>query len=351
MKLLEVRKIWDQAEHNAFTDLIRFKESWFCVLRESSGHTANDGSLRVITSDDGETWESAALIRSSNSDLRDAKITETPEGELMLCGAESLHDKTHHSHQTLAWFSKDGRTWSDRHEIADKDFWLWRVSWHKGTAYGVAYSVGNERDNHGFARLYASKDGKRFDTLVDNLFDVGYPNESSIIFSGDTAYCLLRRDGQPLHSDPKSALLGVSEPPYTEWEWKDLGTRVGGPHIIEAADGRLVAAVRIHESEDWHPSHTSLCWIDPEAGKFEETLRLPSGGDTSYAGLVVHEGILWVSYYDSREGKTSVYLVKVELADQSDGESSWKRPALRLSTKGEGLSQAILNERDREGLH
>ena len=161
MKLLEVRKIWDQAEHNAFTDLIRFKESWFCVLRESSGHTANDGSLRVITSDDGETWESAALITSSNSDLRDAKITETPEGELMLCGAESLHDKTHHSHQTLAWFSKDGLTWSDRHEIADKDFWLWRVTWHKGTAYGVAYSVGNERDNHGFARLYASKDGKR----------------------------------------------------------------------------------------------------------------------------------------------------------------------------------------------
>ena len=313
MKLVEVRKIWDDAAHNAFTDLVRFRNRWFCVLRESSGHTSNDGSLRVITSVDGESWESAALITSPNSDLRDAKLSETPDGELMLCGVEAFHDKTHHTHQSLAWFSEDGRTWSDKHEIADPDLWLWRVTWHKGTAYGMAYSVGNERDNRGSIRLYSSEDGRRFDTLVDRVFDIGYPNESSIIFSGDTAYCLLRRDGQPLHSDPKSGLLGISEPPYTEWKWKDLGTRLGGPHIIEAPDGRLVAAVRIHESEEWHPSHTSLCWIDPEAGTFTETLELPSGGDTSYAGLVLHQGLLWVSYYSSHEGKTSIYLAKVDV--------------------------------------
>jgi len=148
---------------------------------------------------------------------------------------------------------------------------------------------------------------------VDRVFDVGYPNESSIIFGGDTAYCLLRRDGQPLHSDPKSALLGVSEPPYTEWEWKDLGIRLGGPILLEAPNGRLVAAVRIHESEDWHPSHTSVCWIDPDTGTFEESLRLPSGGDTSYAGLSMDNGLLWVSYYSTHEAKTSVYLAKVDL--------------------------------------
>ena len=313
MKLVEVQKIWDKAEHNACTDLIRFRDSWFCVLRESSGHTANNGSLRVITSVDGEKWESAALITSPNSDLRDAKITETPGGELMLCGAEALHDKTRHTHQSLAWFSRDGQSWSDRQEIADPNFWLWRVTWHKGTAYGLAYSVDDERNNRSTMRLYSSTDGRRFDTLVDNVYDVGYPNESSILFSGDKAYCLLRRDGQPLHSDPKSGLLGVSEPPYTEWEWKDLGTRLGGPHIVESPDGRLVAAVRIQETEDWHPSHTSVCWIDPQAGTFDETLRLPSAGDTSYAGLVLHQGLLWISYYDSREGKTSIYLAKVDL--------------------------------------
>ena len=40
-------------------------------------------------------------------------------------------------------------------------------------------------------------------------------------------------------------------------------------------------------------------------------LELPSGGDTSYPGLVWYDGILWVSYYSSHEGKTSIYLAKL----------------------------------------
>src|SRR5262245_48314443 len=138
-ELVEVRKIWDRAPHNAFTDLVRFKGSWFCVFREGAKHVSPDGALRVITSKDGEKWESAALITSPNSDLRDAKITVTPDGRLMLSGAEALHDKSRKTHQSLAWFSKDGRTWSERHEIGDPDFWLWRVTWHKDKAYGIGY--------------------------------------------------------------------------------------------------------------------------------------------------------------------------------------------------------------------
>jgi hypothetical protein len=58
---------------------------------------------------------------------------------------------------------------------------------------------------------------------------------------------------------------------------------------------------------------TALCWLDVEAGKLTEFLTLPSGGDTSYPGLVFYEGLLWVSYYSSHEGKTSIYLAKVKL--------------------------------------
>ena len=45
----------------------------------------------------------------------------------------------------------------------------------------------------------------------------------------------------------------------------------------------------------------------------KEALALPSGGDTSYPGLVFHEDLLWVSYYSSHEGKTSIYLAKVQI--------------------------------------
>lgn len=303
MRLIDVQKIWDQAPHNAFTDLVRFDDRLFCVFREGEGHVSPDGALRVIASPDGKTWEAAALITSAASDLRDAKITVTPDGRLMLCGAEALHAPKTHRHQSLAWFSPDGRSWSERHEIGDPDLWLWRVTWHQGVAYGLGYGCGEDR----LVRLYRSEDGTRFEPLVDRLLDGGYPNESSIVFAGDTAHCLLRRDGEGA-----TALLGQAQPPYLEWTWKDLGLYLGGPHMLRLPDGRLLAACRIRYGAD-DKRRTSLGWIDPEAGSFTEALALPSGGDTSYAGLVWHDGVLYVSYYSSHEEKTAIYLAQVGL--------------------------------------
>jgi hypothetical protein len=302
LKLVEVRKIWDQAPHNAFTDLVRFQDRWFCVFREGNKHASPEGALRVITSTDGRTWESAALLTSPISDLRDAKINVTPDGQLMLSGAEALHDKSQKTHQSLAWFSKDGRTWSPRMDVGDPNVWLWRVTWHAGKAYGLGYSVADDK----FVRLYESADGKTYRPLVERLRDEGYPNESSIVFVGDTAYCLLRRDGKP-----NTGLLGTAKPPYTDWTWKDLGTRIGGPHMVQMPDGRFLACVRLYDNK----VRTSLCWVDVEHGKITEALALPSGGDTSYAGLVLHDGLVWVSYYSSHEGKTSIYLAQVAVGD------------------------------------
>jgi hypothetical protein len=81
--------------------------------------------------------------------------------------------------------------------------------------------------------------------------------------------------------------------------------------MVRLDDGRYVAAVRLYDP----PVRTSLCWVDVEAGQLREFLALPSGGDTSYAGLVEHDGLLWVSYYASHEGKTQIYLAKVDLGE------------------------------------
>ena len=299
---VEVRKIWDRAPHNAFTDLVRFKSNWFCVFREGTAHVSPDGALRVITSKDGKDWVSSALLTQPNADLRDAKITITPDNQLMLSGAGALHPPAPFRHQSLVWFSNDGREWSEPVKIGDPNLWLWRVTWHKKTAYSIGYDTTGEK----FVRLYSSSTGRQFDTLIPNLFDDGQPNETSLVFQPDeTVLCLLRRDG-----NPASAKLGAAKPPYTDWRWKDLGVKIGGPHMIRLPDGRLVAAVRLYDGA----VRTSLAWLDPDAGRLSEFLKLPSGGDTSYAGLVWEDGSIWVSYYSSHEGKASIYLAKVRIA-------------------------------------
>ncbi len=310
--VVSYRRIWDAAPHNAFTNLIRYKNQFFCVFREGEKHVSDDGALRVLRSKDGIRWESAARITSDHADLRDAQIVCTPDNRLMLTGGALLNHLEPRTFATYAYFSSDGEHWSEPEEIGDRNLWLWRTTWNKDTAYGIGYSTAGEW-NERFLRLYKSNDGVHFDTLIDRFRENEYANESSLRFlEDDTCLCLLRRDN-PKGQD-SNGLLGIAHPPYTDWEWKDLGMRIGGPHFIRIPDGRFIAAVRLLDE----PRRTSLCWLDPEAGTLREFLALPSGGDTSYPGLEWYDGKLWVSYYSSHEEKTCIYLAEVKIPEKNE---------------------------------
>ena len=302
-ELVEVRKIWDRGAHNAFTDLVRFDGKFLCVFREGKGHVSPDGALRVLTSADGKAWESAALLTSKTMDLRDPKVVVTPKKELMLLAAGALHDKSRHTHQSLVWFSKDGKAWGEPTPVGDPDYWLWRAAWHGDTAVGIGYPT-NKTDTG--VRVYTSTDGRTWHTAARSAFDRDYPNETATVFDADgTVTTLLRRD-----KGTATAQLGTAKPPYTDWAWKDLGVKVGGPAMIRVPGAGLIAVVRLYDKK----VRTAVCSVDPAAGTLTELVGLPSGGDTSYPGLVWHDGLLWVSYYASHEGKTSIYLAKVKLA-------------------------------------
>jgi hypothetical protein len=85
--------------------------------------------------------------------------------------------------------------------------------------------------------------------------------------------------------------------------------QVGGPNFILMPGGPTIAGVRLYDTK----VRTSLGLLNVEGGKFEEALPLPSGGDTSYAGLVWHDDLLWVSYYSSHEKKSAIYLARVKV--------------------------------------
>ncbi|MBP7933544.1 MAG: exo-alpha-sialidase [Phycisphaerae bacterium] len=304
-----VSRIWDFAPHNAFTDLVRHGDKLFCVFREATGHGVSPtGSIRILCSrDDGCTWQSAALITSPGLDLRDPKITLTPDRRLMVYAAgvqaQAVAGVTHRNY---VWFSPDGKDFGKAAEIGEPNIWLWRVTWHKGTAYGVGYSVTSDR----LLRLYTSTDGNRFTVLVPNMGPQGYANETStIIFSPDgTARVLLRRD-------PEVGMIGTASHPYRDWVWQPLDCRLGGPEMRQLPDGRLLAAVRLYDN----PVRTSLAWVDPQKRILAEVFSLPSGGDTSYAGIAASEDDrLWLSYYSSHEGRTCIYLAVLRLDGKTE---------------------------------
>src|SRR4030042_4583099 len=72
VEVVEVRKIWDQGQHNAFTDLVRWQDAFYCAFREGRGHVSTDVRIRILDSKTTDLWESKALISLDGFDLRDA---------------------------------------------------------------------------------------------------------------------------------------------------------------------------------------------------------------------------------------------------------------------------------------
>lgn len=304
-RLIDVRRIWWGGNHNAFTDLIWYKDAWFCTCREGKSHVSPDGVIRIITSRDAVAWTPVALFKNPIADLRDGKLSINPKGQLCLTAAAAWHDKSKVSHTTFLWTSEDGKTWSEPTQIGEENHWLWRTTWHDGIGYNVGYALRDKPNT----RLYRSLDGKTFDVFVPTLRDEGMVNESTLLFCQDgTALCVIRRDGKP-----DNAFLGTAKAPYDRWTFKEMDRFVGGPDLLQLPDGRIVLAGRkLIEAENPHQrQRTQLWWLNPETAELTEMFMLPSGGDTSYPGLAFRNETLYVSYYSTHEKHTSVYLAQI----------------------------------------
>ena len=310
-QLVSVKKIWDAAPHNAFTDLTRFSNQWFCTFREAQGHVGGNGTIRVLTSADGEQWQSAALLTEEGIDLRDPKFSLTPDGRLMLVLGGSVYEgKVLKERQPRVSFSSDGRAWTTPQRVLDKGDWLWRVTWHKGRAYGITYgNAGSKTSTNDWGiRLVESRDGAAW-RLLAKLAVPGRPNEATVRFlPNDDCVALVRREALD-----QEAWIGTSPPPYTNWTWHPAGMQVGGPNFLVLPGGAMIASGRQYNPKPTGPK-TFVGPMTLEAVKAE--LVLPSGGDCSYPGLVWHDGLLWLSYYSSHEGKTSIYLARIRLSGQ-----------------------------------
>ena len=312
-QIVSVKKIWDAGQHNAFTDLTRFQGKWFCTFRESEAHVGGNGKIRVLSSTDGEKWKSTALLAEDGIDLRDPKLSITPDKRLMLVLGGSVYDgKVLKERQPRVAFSKDGNAWTSPQRIMAKGDWLWRITWHEGRAYGISYitpakETSAKTDPDWIANLVESDDGINF-RFVTKLDVPGQPNEATLRFldNGDVV-ALVRREGP---SVDRVAWIGVSSPPYHSWKWKPAGTQIGGPNFIVLPDRSMIGGGRLYNPAP-KGAQTFIGRMDLQS--VAPQLILPSGGDCSYPGLVWHAGLLWVSYYSSHEGQTCIYLAKVKV--------------------------------------
>lgn len=306
-EVLSVARIWDASPHSAFTDLTRFRGRWFCCFREAAAHAQADGRggngrIRVLTSADGMHFASCAVLARRGTDLRDPKLSVTPDGRLMLLfGGTRFRGGSYTGRRPGVSFSRDGVEWGESHPVLGEGDWLWRVAWHRRRAYGVTYRLESTRTWS--VTLVESGDGITY-REVQRLAVTSKPNETTLRFRSDgEAWAIVRREG-----GDKQAWLGRSRPPYRDWEWRSVGMRIGGPNLLFLPDRSAIVAGRMIRGGE---ARMSLAVMGK--GTLQSLTDLPSGGDCGYPGLVLHRGLLWVSYYSSHEGKAAIYLAAVRL--------------------------------------
>ncbi len=303
---IQVRKIWGNGYHNAFTSLLYFDKHFYCSFRQGSGHVGgDDGVVQIIRSKDRVNWESIAVLQKDGYDLRDPKLSVTPDGRIMVIIGGSVYENRNLVSRLphVSFSNRSGTSFSHPQPVSvdsrikTETDWLWRVTWHGKTGYGVIYRLPRK------ISLVKTTDGINYE-LVKDFEEVHQdPNETTVRFAPDGEMFMMvrRRTGK--------GLWGRSLPPYQDWNWTDTGIDFGGPDFEIIRDGLFIAGTRVYEK----PVYTGIYLADKK-GKFRKIFRLPSGGDNSYPGFVVAKDRIYMSYYSSHEGNSSVYLAEIPIS-------------------------------------
>lgn len=322
--LLAVERIWDRAEHCAFTDLVVAGERRYVSFREGTRHVfGSPGLIRVLgNADDGE-WRSVARITEDDIDLRDPKLELLPDGRLMLnVGASRYVGNELRGHSPRVAFGDAG---TGRFgalvpvtlpaSIVTGADWLWRVTWHGGMGYGVVY---HPRSEGGVLHLVRSADGLVYELHATLELPRGKdlptsPNEASLAFLSDgTMIAVVRCDGAM-----PGGFVGYAKPPYEQFEWRVIGMQLGGPDLIVLEGDRVIVGSRgvltapVNGPGRVEPTRSTVLFRLARDGAVSDLITLPSGGDTGYPGLALDGDELLVTYYSSHRGTAAIHLARV----------------------------------------
>lgn len=328
-----VRRVFHNGEHNAFTDLVRWQDTFWLTFRSCpDGHAVYpSASVIVLASADLQTWTEAHRFRVAQRDTRDPHFLVFQDKLFVYTGtwycgetAPPRSDYTLNKHLGYAAWTADGRQW---HSPIMLEGTFGHYVWRAATFGGKAYLCG--RRNREFdmtalgegaiveSAMLESDDGLIWRKRA--LFQENQGDETAFLFEPDGSLLGVgRRGGGP-------AQFLTSRPPYTTWERREFDRYIGGPLLARWGD-RLVVGGRKSGAAlvgDRGPQ-TALYWLDPAAptpeGLLREFAELPSGGDTSYPGLVeLSPTQAAVSWYSSHErdagGKTitAIYLADLEV--------------------------------------
>lgn len=297
--------MWNRGSHNAFPDIGCFGGDLYGACREGTDHMSRDGRVVVIKRSENGEWEPVITFERDGFDLRDAKLSETPDGRLMCLSSLRPSENASDQRRAFVWFSENGTDWTEGTMIGEPKIRIWDVTWNVDTGYGVGYSATEDK----FIRLYKTTDGARYSVVAERMYDRDFPNETVLGFPApDRSMALCRRN----RGDNSTTVMGTARAPYTDWNWSELGVLLGGPNLIQLpSSGQWIAGGRVTTSNPY----TGLLEVHLDEPELELLYSLSSNDDNGYPGFCLKDDRLWILYYSTNAGGTHLREASVPLSD------------------------------------
>ena len=317
VRVTNVRRVFHNGEHNAFTDLIRFRGQYYLTFRSCpDGHMVHPtASIIILASHDLKSWNKVHQFAVPMRDTRDPHFLEFKDRLFVYTGTwysgETTLPRSEYDlnkHLGYAAWSDDGKQWHSPVMLEGTfGHYIWKAAEYSGKAYLCG------RRKHQFD-VRPRGEGPEVESAM-LVSDDGLVWKTAALFQeqrGDETVFQFQRDGSVLaigrRGSDKAEILR-SKPPYSEWQRKELDRYIGGPLLVRWGDRWVVGGRR---NTDQGPK-TSMCWLS--GNELHEFAELPSGGDNSYPALLPLSSTQAVmSWYSSHEtdanGKliTAIYM-------------------------------------------
>lgn len=333
VKVTNVRRAFDNGEHNAFTDLIRWKDKYWLTFRScAEGHpVSSKGAVIVLSSPDAKVWTEAYRLTMPGHDTRGPHFLAFDKKLFLFVGAIYPNDGTEPDLSSMnrknfgcTTFTQDGKNWSDPTPLTGtKEYFIWGAASYKGKAYlsgrrtkRVPLASGEGKfESVGETALLESDNG--LDWKTTSIYHQDRGDETSFLFepNGDLV-------GATRRGGPYTARLLRAKPPYQEWVHKDFPFFIGGPLIKKWGNWHIVGGRRNSKEG----KKTGLWWLHGD--ELLSMAILPSGGDNSYPGFAAidndHGIVCWYSSHEKDQNGdiiTAIYMADLTTVqpDQSPG--------------------------------
>lgn len=328
--------------HHAFTSIVKWRGAWYLAHRSAENHgIMPPGIVQILKSTDGETWETnTTLIWGHQNrrrtpflspyvldgDVRDPRLCASTEALYVICGTylpkhpnATLADRpAENIIQSMVAYTEDGMEWTTLEPISRPNYWIWSAMPLQQSWIAAAYHVGAYTEA---SSLHLLSGPSLFDLVpAANIYDGAtclkdgaeylYPHASPcepVLYTptAHTIACCARSEA--------GMDIGVSQYPWQDWRWHNTKVMIHPSAVFRVGDtwllaGRELSALKTTRGTAY-ATYTSLWELNAQTVTWR--LRLPSSGDTGYAGICQGRAPneLFVSYYSQhgtgkRFGKT-----------------------------------------------